>query len=952
MRKINYGMKKLLHVCFVWIIMTDLFAQPTRETELEASLVARKQLAESSFLKNYPARNIGPTVQGGRIIDIDVNVKDTKEFYVAYGSGGIFKTINNGITFEPIFDNNGALGVGDFMLSQSDAKVMYVGTGEKNSSRSSYAGSGVYKTSDGGKTWQHLGLTGTQHISRIVLHPQDNNTVWVASLGSLYSVNDARGVFKSTDGGSTWKKTLFINDSTGIVDLAINPKNPQQLWASSWERTRRAGNFKGNGSGSAIYRSDDGGETWSKSVAGFPQGKQIGRIGLEVSASNPNVLYAILDNQGEVPDKKEIKKEDVLRIEAVGKMSKADFLKLDDKKLDAFLKDNGFPKKYDAQLVKQEILEGKYTTKAIAEYFGSDANANLFKTKIIGAELYRSDDAGTSWKKMNSYDLDGVYYTYGYYFAEMKVSPENADLIYIYGVPMLKSRDAGVTWHRIDTLNGVQRIHVDHHAVWINPNDPRHILLGNDGGLYQSYDEGANWLHINNMPVGQFYTVNADMETPYNVYGGLQDNGVLRGSSTSVPNETKHWVELFGGDGMYVAPDPRNAKVVYTGFQFGNYFKLELDKKKSTKITPQHDIGTEPLRWNWCSPLILSKHNLDIIYMAAQKVFRSMDQGQHWEIISADLTRNKKQGNVPFSTISSLAESPLKFGLLYAGTDDGQVWVSKDGGGNWESILNGLPADRWVSSVFPSLHHEATVFVSLNGYREDDFKTYIFMSTDFGKTWSSIKGNLPESVANVVIQDPVNPELLYCGLDNGTYASFDKGVSWNLFNAMLNVASYSMMVHPRENELIVGTHGRSVFVADVKPLQKLKDGGASKAVLAFEPEAINYNNKWGEKEFLWDKVNEPVVAIRYYVSKPVTVIQVEAYDEKNNLVRKITTDGRSGFQVLHWDVRIQSPTAATKSKSKSKPVSSEGTLKYAEKGKYRFKFINGDAFSEVFVEIK
>ena len=596
-------MIKYLYLCLFNFISLNGFAQASSESEILISFEERKKLAETSWLKNYPARNIGPTVQGGRIIDIDVNLKNTKEFYVAYASGGIFKTVNNGITFEPIFDNQDALGVGDMALSQSDSKIIYVGTGEKNSSRSSYAGSGVYKTSNGGSSWEFLGLAGTQHISRVIIDPQNNNTVWVAALGALYSKNIDRGIFKTSDGGKTWNKTLYVNDSTGIIDLIINPQNPKQLWASSWEKSRAAGAFKGNGVGSSIYLSNDGGESWSKSVTGFPQGKQVGRIGLDVCASKPNIVYAILDNQGEVPDTKKEKKDDgKLKIENFKSMSNEEFAKLDDKKLDEFLKDNEFPKKYTAAIVKKEIAAGKYTAKAIAEYFGADANANLFKTKVTGAEIYRSDDSGSSWKKMNSYDLDGVFYTYGYYFSEIRVSPDNADLLYIYGVPMLKSRDAGVTWHRVDTLRGVNDIHVDHHVVWVNPADSKHMLLGNDGGLYQSYDEGANWIHINNTSVGQFYTVNVDMEIPYNVYGGLQDNGVLKGSSKSKPNETEHWKQIFGGDGMYVAADPRNSNTVYTGFQFGNYFKLNLDKDKSESITPKHDINETPLRFDLLEP--------------------------------------------------------------------------------------------------------------------------------------------------------------------------------------------------------------------------------------------------------------------------------------------------------------------------------------------------------------
>jgi photosystem II stability/assembly factor-like uncharacterized protein len=944
-------MRSFLAIVFVWGLACAN-AQPTPADQWLASFQKRSALASASLLKNYPVRNIGPTIQGGRIVDIEVNPTNAHEIYLGYASGGIFKSVNNGITFDPIFDQLDALGIGDFALAPGNPSIIYVGTGEKNGSRSSYAGSGMYKSTDGGKNWQALGLAGTHHIGRVIIHPANPEVVWVAALGPLYTLSAERGVYKSSDGGKTWKKTLFVNDSTGIVDLAVNPKNPNQLWASSWEKSRSAWNFKEAGVGSAIYRSDDGGETWVKSVAGFPQGSQVGRIGLDVCASQPNVVYAILDNQGEIPQNVKPKDDGKLKSEQFKTMTKADVLALDDKKLEAFLRDNRFPQKYDAKRVKKDIEEGKYTPKALYDYLGGDANANLFNTKIIGAEMYRSDDGGSTWKKMNSYDLDGVFFTYGYYFAEMRVDPLDADKIYFYGVPMLKSNDAGVTWHRLDTLQGEQDIHVDHHALWINPANGKHMLLGNDGGLYQTYDEGANWKHINNMPVGQFYTVNVDMETPYNVYGGLQDNGVLKGSSKSVPNITKHWEYVGGGDGMYVAADPRNSKLVYWGFQFGNYFRTEPGKP-SARITPRHEVGEEAYRWNWRTPLFLSKHNPDIVYMAANKVFRSFNKGETWETISGDLTKNKPQGDVPFSTISSLAESPLKFGLLYAGTDDGNVWVSKNGGGTWEAVTGELPGNKWVSSVTPSPTDEATVYVTLNGYREDDFATYVFMSSDYGKTWKSVKGNLPESVANVLIQDPVHASLLYAGLDNGTFVSWDKGDSWHAFTGMLNVAAYDMIVHPRDNELVVATHGRSMFVADVKPLQALKNGGSSKGVLAFaQTESLRYSEEWGKKPFPWAAANEPRVNLMYYVGKPVNEVGVEVYDEKNVLVRRFTCTGAVGFHTTSWDVKVLPPVPVVKGRAKAVPPTTPAPLVYAGKGKYKIKLVNGAETSEVNVEIK
>ncbi len=928
--------------CF--LISIAAFAQPTGTAEWQASFAARKQLASQSVLTDYPVRHIGPTVQGGRIVDIEVNLADPAEYYVGFASGGIFKTANSGITFVPVFDHQDALGVGDFALSQKNKNVLYVGTGEKHSSRSSYAGSGVYKTTDGGKTWQALGLAGTQHISRVIIHPNDDNTVWVASLGALYTPNADRGVFKTTDGGKTWSKKLYVNDSTGISDLVIHPQNPNILWAAAWERSRKAWDFKGNGVGSAIYQSQDGGETWKKTVNGFPQSKTTGRIGLDICLADPSVLYAVLDNQEEIKEEKKEKPAD-------GKWKPADFktmtvenfLKLDDKKLDEFLKDNRLPTKYTAARVKADVKAGHYLPPALHDYFGTDANADLFNIKIKGLEVYRSDDGGANWKRTHDKNIDGVYFSYGYYFGEMRVSPVNGNDVYVYGVPMLRSADGGKTWREIDSVG---TMHSDHHALWIHPRNGKHMLMGNDGGLYESYDQGETWRHINNLPVGQFYTVNVDMETPYNVYGGLQDNGVLRGSSKSVINQGKHWEPIFGGDGMYVAPDPRNSKLVYTGFQFGNYFKLELDKQKTTRITPAHDLGEAPLRWNWRTPLILSKHNPDIVYIAAQRVYRSVNKAESWEPISGDLTLNKPQGNVPFSTISTLAESPLKFGLLYAGTDDGQLWVTKNGGGTWERIQQGLPSGRWVSSVFASPHEEGTVFISLNGYREDEFKTYVFMSSDYGKTWKSVKGNLPESVANVIIQDPVNASLLYCGLDNGTYVSWDSGTTWQLFSPLLNVAGYDMLVHPRENELVVATHGRSVIVADAKPLQALKD--PNKSIMAFAADGIRHSERWGQQQYTWSPVNTPSVKILYYVGKPVAAVKVEVYDEKNNLVRSLTTTGNRGFQTWAWDVKINE----AKKTPPKKGVSETPQMVFAPKGKYKVKFVNGTESSETTVEVK
>ncbi|HEX9650091.1 MAG TPA: glycosyl hydrolase [Cyclobacteriaceae bacterium] len=932
-------MKNLTCIIFSFIFLLSINAY-CQNADIEAAVKSRSDQLANSLLSNYPVRNVGPVEQGGRISDIEVVPGNPKHYYVGYASGGIFYTKNNGITFDPIFENQGFLGIGDFALAPSNPQIIYVGTGEKNSSRSSYAGSGIYRSNDGGKTWSHLGLSNTQHIGRIIVHPTNPETVWVASLGALYTNNVDRGIYKSTDGGKTWHKTLFVNDSTGAIDLVLHPQNPNQLLASTWERSRKAWDFKEGGPGSSIYRSEDGGNTWVKSAAGFPEGNGVGRIGLEISASNPDIVYALLDNQEETREEVVRPSDGSLQIQDFISMTRDQFQALDDKKLDAFIRSSGYPQKYNARVVKREVRSGKYEPKALAEYFG-DANAALFNTNVKGAEVYRSDDGGKTWSKANSYALDGVYFTYGYYFGEVRVDPKDSDKIYIFGVPLLKSLDGGKTYHRLDTMG---RVHVDHQALWINPDDPEHLLLGNDGGLYQSYDEGASWLHINNVSVGQFYSISVDMEKPYNVYGGLQDNGVRKGSSTSIPNRTESWDGIFGGDGMFVYADPRNSNTVYAGSQFGFYMRLNLEPDgRPSRITPRHDIGEPPLRYNWRTPIMISPHNADVIYMAAQKVYRSMNQGDDWESISGDLTKNLPNGNVPYSTITSMSESKFKFGLVYIGTDDGNIQVTKNGGGSWELINNGLPVRKWVSGVFASPHDEGTVFAALNGYREDDFKTYVYMSADYGKTWTSVKGNLPESVANVIIQDPVQPELLYTGLDIGSYVSFDKGKTWSLLSGIPNAPSYDMVVHPRDYELVVGTHGRSVYVADAKPLQAVAEKGESTPVIAFEMESMRYFGRWGERRNEYTEPFTPSTSIMYYVGIPANEITVTIKTEKGEVLREMKASGKKGFQKLSWDLK------KTEYDKKGKAT---GNLSYIERGKYTIELKNGTSTATTTFELR
>lgn len=916
---------------------TALSAQPVRSNSSDQraqSIQKHHEMRTHSVFHDYPVRNVGPVVMSGRVTDLAVNEELPREFYVAFASGGVFKTENSGNSMKPVFDHQGTLTIGDIAIARADDNILWVGTGENNSSRSSYAGAGIYKSADGGKSWSFAGLRNTQHIGRIVTHPTNPDIAWAASIGALYTKNPERGVYKTTDGGKTWKKTLFINDSTGVIDLAINPDNPKVLWAASWERSRKAWNFKEGGPGSAIWKSTDGGETWHKAVKGFPQGDFVGRIGLDVSRSNPDIVYAVLDNQ--TPSKPEKEKEGAEQLKASDftDMSRATFLKLDDGKLNHFLRQNGFPRKYTAETVKEDIRQGKYEPKALQEYLG-DANEELVSSGVIGAEVYRSEDGGESWSKVNDYEFNILFNTYGYYFGQVRVDPSDPDVIYIMGVPLLKSTDGGHHWKMIAEN---QPVHGDYHAMWIDPNDSQHLLVGNDGGPYESHDGGINFVHHNNVPVGQFYSVAVDMEKPYNIYGGLQDNNVYMGSSQSVPNKTDHWKSLLGGDGMHVAVDPTNSSLVYAGFQFGNYYRINREKNDYKSIKPRHDLGEERFRYNWNTPVVLSRFNPQIVYFGSQVLNRSFDQGDSWQKISPDLTMDLHgDGDVPYSTITTIEESPLNFNTIWVGTDDGNMQLTRDGGSSWQRIDKGLPRHRWVSKIFASPYDEGTAFVTLTGYRHDEFAAYVYKTTDFGQSWTSLKGNLPEENCNVIVQDPKRPEVLYLGTDQGTYVSMDGGSEWQMLNGLPNVPAYDMLVHPRDLDLVVGTHGRSVYVADVEPIEKVSPR-KKEAIVAIQPDTVSFSGRWGSRRAQFMDRYEPATHFLYYLGEDTggpQQVKITLSNSKGKTIKTFEKDGTYGFNRFSWNLQL-------------KPAEDEeSSPTYLDKGSYKLTFTTDNQKDEV-----
>jgi len=620
-----------------------------------------------------------------------------------------------------------------------------VGTGEPHMARSSYAGTGVFKSTDAGETWQHMGLVDTHHIGRVIIDPKNSDVVYVAALGHQYTYNEERGVFKTSDGGKTWKKVLYISEKVGVVELVMDPSDNKTLYAIAWERDRKAWNNVVAGPGSGLYKSTDAGKTWKLITEGLPTGEKVGRMGIAIAPSNPNVLYIICDHRG------------------------------------------------------------------------------------AGGEVYRSDNKGESWRKTHQRRVaTGI----GYDFCLIRVAPDNEDEVFVLGSALICSSDGGKTFanrsERVVPMlsyNAWRIPHCDNHDMFIDPDDPGRVMLGTDGGLYISHDRAKTWLHVNTIPIAEFYAISVDTAKPYRIWGGTQDNGLLYGTAKPMTLGVEHWKSLGGGDQYVTRVDPNDTDVIYREGYFGAMGRINLRTGKGAGIRPRApDSG--PLRFNWVTPYILSPHNSKTLYAGANRLFKSTNRGDQWTCISPDLTTNpgpERRGNVPFGTITDVSESAVKPGLLYVGTDDGQLHVTRDDGATWTKINQGLP-NRWVSRAVASKYEEGTAFVSFTGYREDDFEVYLYMTKDFGKTWKSIAANLPSEPVNVIREDPSDKDILYVGTDLGAYCSIDRGQTWHSLSKTLPTTPvYDLDVHAEAEDLVAGTHGRSVFVLDTKEIKEIKN---------------------------------------------------------------------------------------------------------------------------------
>jgi photosystem II stability/assembly factor-like uncharacterized protein len=799
-------------------------------------------------------RAIGPATPSGRVDDLAVLESDPSTFYVAMATAGVYKTTNAGTTFTSVFDDQGSASVGDIAIAPTDANLVWVGTGENNNRQSSSWGDGVYKSTDGGRTWKNVGLGGSKQIARIIVDPVDFNVVHVAALGDLWSAGGDRGVYKTTDGGLTWRRVLHVDDDTGATELVMDPLNNKTLYAATYQRRRAQWGMNGGGPGSAIWKSTDGGETWTKLENGVPAGPK-GRIGLDIYRRDPNVLYARIEHETE-------------------------------------------------------------------------------------SGVYRTDDGGASWRRVSTVNPRPMY------FSQIRIDPHTDSRIYVLGVSLHVSDDAGKTFRD----DGAARIHVDHHALWINPANPRHLIIGNDGGVAISHDRAATWVFLPNLLGAQAYHVEFDMQSPYHVCAGLQDNNTWCGPSAVRTNSginNDDWYVISGGDGFQPLMDPTDANIVYGESQDGRMSRIDRRTNERTVVRPEPPEqkpfeSSTTYRFNWDTAMQLSPFDPKTIYIGANVVLKSSDQGRSYQPISPDLTTNtdrealsimgvvgkdiriaKHDGVGSFGNIVTLEESAARAGVVWVGSDDGVVSVSQDSGKTWQNVASkipGVPKFTYVSDVLPSRAAAGTAYVTFDGHRGGDYATYVFTTTDFGNTWRSIVSNLPKGeVARAIAEDRKNPDLLFLGTETGLWVSWNKGGQWTRLKANLpTIPIYEIKTHPRDNDLILATHARGIWILDdLSILQQWAKSETAAAAYAFEPDPVmafnpaNDQMKGFEGDGLFLGMNPaPGAMLAYRLKADAKEIKWTVKDAAGNVVRELAGDAvkdrdKAGLNIVKWDLRVE-----------------------------------------------
>ncbi|MEO2158040.1 MAG: hypothetical protein ABGX31_01760 [bacterium] len=884
-----------IQLAFALIFSSTFFILPIEGQETTQNSVINQ--SDNNILKSFSWRGIGPIGQGGRVDDIAVSKDDPHVFFVGFATGGLWKTTNNGITFKPVFDTHPTASVGAIAISESDANIVWVGTGESNNRQSSSFGAGVYLSTDGGETFGSVGLEETQSISRIVTHPSDPNVAWVAASGHLFGPNVERGVYKTSNKGDSWEKVLYVDENTGATDLLIDFSNPDVLFAATYQRRRTACCFVGGGPGSGIWHSSDGGERWSRIEGnGLPNGT-MGRIALANTQANPDIIYAQIEV---APDK-----ENALSAE---------------------------------ETAEQERLSQEDSLPDDPQYNG----------------IWRSTDKGNTWEFRSNENGRPMY------FSQIRVDPMDPDLVYTVDQRVHKSTDGG---QNFETLEGYG--HVDQHAFWINPENSDHVMIGNDGSLDVSYDQGENWESFRNWEVGQPYHSSVDMRRPYYVCTGLQDNGSWCGPS-SVRGEqilSEDWYRVGGGDGFYTAVDQTNHQQLFSESQNGNIRRVNLETGEQSSIRPQpprddQDSNISPtpsqdleIRWNWNTPFILSPHNQRVIFAGSNRLFRSLDQGETWTM-SPELTKNvtkdeieimgqynslprcrpwirgqecilsRNDGVSQYSTIVSITESTLLPGLLWVGTDDGNIQMSRDGGSTWTEVgrnISGGTQNYYVSRVEASHTDPATAYASLDGHRSDDLRPYIYTTHDFGETWTSISSDLPQfGNVRTIREDPNNHDLLYAGTEFGFYISLNGGDTWQRFMNNLGTTRVDdVLVHPRDNDLVLATHGRSIqIIDDITPLQNLTSQILEMDIYLFQPrEAVLWKQDprfsrsvTGAK--IWQGKNASAgTNISYYLKDDVNeTVSITVTDLRTGeTFREMEGPTMQGLNRVVWDLRGNAP---------------------------------------------